>query len=412
MANLVIKLFDKLYVGFQKRNTESGSPLGSLIPWGEDAASKKKMLQIDSWGDKKLKAVTLDNVPVSGFRISDSARQSSWGGDNTWIQIEDPRGFELFISVDNMVQIMNGNTIIDGEIKIPCVWGRDGSKNILLPVNSEPYKDAIENTERLKQTFNMRGVKPGNKLELKDGRVVVYYGVYYEIVRKQINEDKRQPNGTIVQGRQYEKISVSTQKQHVIGVIENKANSDFKPHLVVTKTIRVARQLSSDTMAHADAERHVNEHLKDPNTYRSCIGYTSEPELDFKIVIEPMTTDVLRFHQGTKNSWSTGKTIFIAKNEADGVHLLCDGSILIDTKRAHRHVPGMGHVQNDDRIYGRKIDIDQFFTGEFDFLQRHKNTDLAKDPKVTAYDENDLTYFQPYVIYTSKKTGVEHKMPY
>jgi len=414
MANLVIKLFDKMYVGFQKRNTESGSPLGSLTPWGEDAVSRKKMTQVDNWCKDKLKAVILDNVPVSGFRVSDSARQSSWSGENTFIQIEDPRGFELFISVDNMVQIMNGNTIVDGEIKIPCVWGRDGSINILLPINSEPYKNAIENTERVKQTFNMRGVKHGNKIELKDGRIGIYYGAYYQVIREQHNEDIKSPCGTMTLDRQFEKVAINQQKLHITHIVENKAQPDFKPHFDITKTIRVSRQINPDSITAAEAEQYVNDHLKDRNTYRACIGYTASLDLDFKfeITTEVTTSDALRQQQGAKNSWSTGKTIFIAKHEADDVYLLCDGSILIDMTRPNRYVYGMGHVTNDARVYGRQIDMEQFLTGEFDILQRFKTGDLKTDNKIKAYDEADLVYLQPYVIYTSSKTGVEYKMPY
>jgi hypothetical protein len=409
MANLIIKLFDYIYVSFQKRNTESGSPLGALAPWGEDSVSRKKMAQIDAWGDPKFNAVKLENIPVSGFRVSDFARHNGWNGDNTVIQIEDPRGFELQISVDNMIQIMNGNTIVDGEIKIPCVWGRDGSRNILLPINSEPYKNAIDNTERLKQTFNIRGVRHGNKLELKDGRIGIYYGAYYQILRKQINEDQRSLGG-FDNSRQYEKVVVDPQKLHLIHIIENKAVADFKPHLEVTKSMRVARQIDSGTISAIDAEKYINDNLLDRDTYRSCIGYTTTPELEFKIALEPTNPDVLRNQQGLNNTWSTGKTIFIAKNADD--YMLCDGSMLIDMSRSHRYIQGMGYVNNDTRVYGRTIDINQFMTGEFDILHRYKNSNLATDNRVQGYEEADLEYFQPYVIYTSKNTGIEYKMPY
>jgi hypothetical protein len=338
MANLDIKLFEKVYVGFQKRNTESGSPLGFLTPWGEDSAAKKRMETVDKWSSaSKFESVVLDNIPVSGFRVSDSARRNGWNGGNTVIQIEDPRGFELQISVDNMIQIMSGNLILDGEIKVPCVWGRDGKDNILLPTNSEPYMNAIENTERLKQTFSMRSVKPGNTIELKDGRVGIYYGAYYQVVRKHYGDNGKS-------GRQFEKVAVDDTKVHIVLITENKAVKDFKPNLDVLKAVKVARQIDASTITAEEAEQHVNGHLTDRTTYRSCIGYTSSPTLDFKIVTEPTTSEDLRDRQGLKNSWSTGKTIFIAKSTADDLHILCDGSVLIDMTKPNRYVPGMGYV--------------------------------------------------------------------
>jgi hypothetical protein len=408
MANLDIKLFEKVYVGFQKRNTESGSPLGFLTPWGEDAAARGRMATVDKWSaSSKLQSVVLDNIPVSGFRVSDSARRNGWNGGNTVIQIEDPRGFELQITVDNMIQIMSGNLILDGEIKVPCVWGRDGKDNILLPTNSEPYMNAIENTERLKQTFSMRSVKLGNKIELKDGRVGIYYGAYHQVIRKHYSDN--------VKGvRQFEKVGIDENKVHLVHITENKAITDFNPNLEVLKTVKVSRQIDATTITLEEAERHVNEHLTDRNTYRSCIGYTSTPTLEYKIVIEPTTSDILRERQGLKNSWSTGKTIFIAKSVPDDLSLLCDGSVLIDMTKPNRYVPGMGYLTNDDRVYGRLIDMDSFMTGDFEILQAAPNygSKLKVDVNIRAYAEYDLEYYQPYVIYTSEKTGIEYKMPY
>jgi hypothetical protein len=408
MANLDIKLFEKVYVGFQKRNTESGSPLGFLTPWGEDSAARGRMATVDKWSSSsKLQAVILDNIPVSGFRVSDSARRNGWNGGNTVIQIEDPRGFELQITVDNMIQIMSGNLILDGEIKVPCVWGRDGKDNILLPTNSEPYMNAIENTERLKQTFSMRSVKLGNKIELKDGRVGIYYGAYYQVMRKHYSDNAKR-------GRQFEKVVIDENKVHLVYITENKAVNDFKPNLEVLKAVKVSRQIDATTITVEEAERHVNEHLTDRTTYRSCIGYTSTSTLEYKIITEPTTSEVLRDRQGLKNSWSTGKTIFIAKNVADNLHLLCDGSVLIDMNKPNRYVPGMGYLTNDDRIYGRLIDMDTFILGDFEILQaeRSHGSNLKVDANIRAYAEDDLEYYQPYVIYTSEKTGIEYKMPY
>lgn len=412
MVNLEIKLFEKVYVGFQKRNTESGSPLGFLTPWGEDAASKKRMDTVDKWSkSSKLQAVVLDNLPVSGFRVSDHARRNGWNGGTTVIQIEDPRGFELQISVDNMIQIMSGNVIMDGEIKVPCVWGRDGKDNILLPTNSEPYMNAIENTERLKQTFSMRSVKPGNKIELKDGRIGIYYGSYYQVMRLHYSQTSATfPKVT----KQFEKVAAHDQKIHLVYIIENKAIDDFKPAIDAMKSVKVARQIDSTTMTVEEAEQYVNEHLRDRNTYRSCIGYTSSPTITCEIVTEPTTSDDLRERQGKHNSWSTGKTLFIARHEADDLYLLCDGSVLIDMHKASRYVPGMGYVNNDARVYGRRIDFDKFMAGDFELLQsgRGYSSQLKTDDVIRAYDEADLTYIQPYVVYTSEKTGITYKMPY
>jgi hypothetical protein len=268
--------------------------------------------------------------------------------------------------------------------------------------------NAIENTERLKQTFSMRSVKPGNKIELKDGRVGIYYGAYYQVVRKHYGDSQRS-------GRQFEKVAIDDTKVHLVYITENKAVKDFKPNLDVLKAVKVARQIDASTITAEEAERHINEYLTDRSTYRTCIGYTSTPTLEFKIITEPTTSDVLRDRQGLQNSWSTGKTIFIAKSTADDLHLLCDGSVLIDMTKPNRHVAGMGYVANDDRVFGRLLDLEKFMTGDYEILQAARtsyHTKVKVDANIKAYAEVDLEYFQPYVIYTSEKTGIEYKMPY
>jgi hypothetical protein len=414
MANLEIKLFDKLYVGFQKRNTESGSPLGFLTPWGEDAASKGRMATVDKWASSsKLKSIVIDNVPVTGFRISDHARRGGWRGGSTVIQIEDPRGFELQITVDNMIQIMNNNICVNGEIQIPCVWGRDGKENILLPINSEPYENAMENTERLKQTVSMRSVKIGNKIEMKDGRVGIYYGAYYQIMRDIDTKTSYVPFSSTrsMLSTTIQKMKLSKDKLHAVYVLENKARDDFKPRIEMMKSIKVARMLDDSTITNVEAECQINDEFLISADYRTCIGYVSTDKFEFKIEIEPVTANDLIERQGL-HSWSTGRVHFIAKTP-DNEYLHCDGCTLVETSKSQRHIPNIGYVK-DDRVYGIVVNFDEVKNGTVMFSKIHQysyNTAVL-DEYIKAYRVDELEFFQPYVVYTSEKTGVQYKLPY
>jgi hypothetical protein len=101
-----IKIPEKHYVGMVKRQTEK-IPLGFITPWGNDAAALKRIATVDSWakqghyGNKALPAMTIDNVPMNGFRMTTDIRSSSYGGVDKW-RIEDPRGFELEITSHNL----------------------------------------------------------------------------------------------------------------------------------------------------------------------------------------------------------------------------------------------------------------------------------------------------------------------
>lgn len=126
----------------------------------------------------------VENKPASGFRITQSIARCGWNGGNKVVRIEDPRGFELEISVDNLVKVMSMTTVINGVIQGECIWGRDGSSNILLPVNSEPYLDAVKNTtDKNKAVISLRDVTIGDTVTVKASTAYeettgVYLGMY------------------------------------------------------------------------------------------------------------------------------------------------------------------------------------------------------------------------------------------
>ena len=80
MARDTVKIPTKHYVGMVKRANDT-LPLGFMTPYGEDAAAKKRMATVDSWAGQgyygntnKIEAQTIDNVPLSGFRLTSSIR--------------------------------------------------------------------------------------------------------------------------------------------------------------------------------------------------------------------------------------------------------------------------------------------------------------------------------------------------
>lgn len=78
--------------------------------------------------------IVVDNEPLEGFKIVDFA--SRYTG-NKWIRIRDPRGFELEISVANLIEMVGKVTITNAVIQGKCVWdfGKNGiGKPKLIPV--------------------------------------------------------------------------------------------------------------------------------------------------------------------------------------------------------------------------------------------------------------------------------------
>lgn len=186
-----IKIFPKVYVGFQGRRGQDEVPLGFLTPHTDDAAGQKRRDTVDNWArgyghSKTFNSVELDNEPMIGFEVGRSIRRSGgWNGSGaSYVRVKDPRGFELEITIENLVMIMTGNLIDNGEIMTECVWGRDGNRNILLPTNSEPYRASKQMAKSLSEVISLKEVKPGDTIKLLDGTEGVYLGGMHALYKE------------------------------------------------------------------------------------------------------------------------------------------------------------------------------------------------------------------------------------
>lgn len=187
-GNKDIKFPSHHYVGFQSRPTSDNTPLGFMTPDGTDSAAKKRKESVDKWAqgygygkkDDVPPAVTYENKPMVGFKLSREVRRyASFGNGNVKWRIEDPRGFELEISSANFAQILMLCTMEKGEIQEQLIWGRLGSENVLVPVDSDAYRAAQENTVRIAKKVKPSEVKLGDKLIMQNGDEGIFYGYFY-----------------------------------------------------------------------------------------------------------------------------------------------------------------------------------------------------------------------------------------
>ena len=178
---MVLKLPDQWYVGFANRQVDD-APLGFMTPEGTDSAALKRKATVDSWRGKDTEPRVITNKLLTGFKLADSVRRySSWGSGNVKWRITDPRGFELEISSPNLMQILNCSTIEQGEIQDACIWGREGADNILIPVSSQLYKNAVLDTKRQTMKVSLRDINPGNTVILQDGTRCIYLGAWFPV---------------------------------------------------------------------------------------------------------------------------------------------------------------------------------------------------------------------------------------
>lgn len=178
--NEKIVIPEKFYIGYQTRR-EVATKLGFATYYEENAACRKRQQTIDSWSSKNLGKHILDNTPTKGMRISKNVTHGGgWNDTTTWWRIEDPRGFELEISSGNLAKLLGHCNISEGVLSEDCVWGWDkgnGSKVVLLPVNSEIYKAAqASSAVHYAKSLKLADLKLGDYVELKNETKGIFYG--------------------------------------------------------------------------------------------------------------------------------------------------------------------------------------------------------------------------------------------
>lgn len=177
----MIKIPEQYYVGIRPKS-RGDIPLAFATPFGTDSAFAKRKMTVDSWTgpvDSGSRYETYDNVLLEGFRISQEVRRYGWSGGNVVWRIEDPRGFELEISSANFASIVDCCVIDKGVISSKCIWGREGSANILLPENSGPYLEAKRYTDLSKKGVSKNDLEVGQFVRMKNDVIGVYCGAYH-----------------------------------------------------------------------------------------------------------------------------------------------------------------------------------------------------------------------------------------
>jgi hypothetical protein len=371
-----IKFPKKHYVGFQARPSVDDVPLGFMTPDGEDAAAKKRKTSVDNWAagnyygnsnkEAKLPAQTFDNDPMIGFKLGRSIRHggSGWGQGNVKWRIEDPRGFELEISSPNFAQIISFCNVERGEIQEQCVWARLGSENILVPVNSDVYENAVQNTERMAKKASLRDIKIGDDVVMQNGDAGKYMGVYYVT-------NRQRPSYNRV-GVVSHTLNFGTKKRHVF-IVQTMKDGSFESSksMRAISTPKVAEVYEGPrTMTPEEAEIEVNRLMREEKYYLSestndylgsPIALTREPMDDSSFVLTSrklsLTAGIAKMSASKLNynlaeSYTGGATVTTVIN--DKTYLINLDSVFT----ARQYLPGgknHAHLrtQQNAGFYGR-----------------------------------------------------------
>ena len=214
-VNQKLKIFSKLFVGLK---TQVGStstplpqvPLGFATPFENNAAFEKRKQTVLDWSiartfdyetqtqtDVTLKPIIIDNEPAAGFKITDDIKRTYWGGGNVVWRVHDPRGFELEISSNNMMALIQTVGLAPGGlINGKCVWARDSGVNVLLHESSEEYKNAILKAEGFNRTSSKGTV--GQTYVMASGEIGIFLGKYHVHASRIVYYDNNHEKSTAI----------------------------------------------------------------------------------------------------------------------------------------------------------------------------------------------------------------------
>lgn len=178
-----MKIPEQHYIGMIVNRSAGESmdqlPLAFMTPYGEDKAFEKRKDTVIQWvrdnsrgGAPRIDPIIVKNEPQVGFHILGCVSRM---GGHKW-RIEDPRGFELEISSDNMLTLIQEGVIDNSEVLEPCIWVRGRSDNFLLPISSEAYQEAVAATSLSKKSVGMRDIAVGYTITLQNGNKGRYAG--------------------------------------------------------------------------------------------------------------------------------------------------------------------------------------------------------------------------------------------
>lgn len=172
----MISIPDKVKVGFQKRNNALTNMLGFVVE--QDKKGWKQSVAWERWRDHEIAPLIMDNVPKSGYIINKSLTHkpfSSFGNPRTKVRVHSPDGFEIEISTENLVEILEVSNISKKFIDSECVLGWFGREIWLIPTETEIYRNYLkkkkeqEEKELLKKT-PVKKVKAQEDIEISEKR--------------------------------------------------------------------------------------------------------------------------------------------------------------------------------------------------------------------------------------------------
>lgn len=176
MVNERLNIPQTLKVGFQNRKDTFSGKL-AYVTYINNKGEIAKQTSWECWRDKKIEIGTYENKPLAGFVLNKSTGNDrySWNRRVTWCRVYDPRGFEVEISVDNLLYILQESSCTNKELSGEYVYAWDGKDLVLLPTCSVDYKLSTDLINK-KEKITAKSLKIGSSYKSTLSEEMVYIG--------------------------------------------------------------------------------------------------------------------------------------------------------------------------------------------------------------------------------------------
>lgn len=170
----------RINVGYQKRlDTYTGRL--AYVDYYDEKGKQTHIKSWEAWRDKDITNEEFDNVPTVGFVLNKKAGdyKSGWNHRQAYCRVYDPRGFEMEITIENLLYILENTNCIKGKgLTGEFVYGWSGKQIILIPVESPDYKEFMEYTNIIQdnKTVKAKDLIVGATYESKDKKQLIYLG--------------------------------------------------------------------------------------------------------------------------------------------------------------------------------------------------------------------------------------------
>lgn len=173
-------------VGYVNRSDTYTGKLAYVIYYGQDGKIRKE-LSWNNWRDKNIEPDEYDNVPTEGFVLNKKigGHSNGWNHRNSYLRVYDSRNFEVEITPENLVYILENTNSIKGKgLEGEFVYGWDNKNLLLIPTSSPDYQELVSHSKLMRnpQKINSKNIVLGGTYRTKKGEDWIYIGRfdYYE----------------------------------------------------------------------------------------------------------------------------------------------------------------------------------------------------------------------------------------